>query len=134
MRQNHLNRRGNNTSGVSACLLVNYENLRFPEWIAYHYTVLPLRHLIIAVNPASFTSPRSIPELWIDTALGMTVEIWKDEDFMDEGDSGPSDHDQYTDHDRTTHHRYRQRRFITSCMGVHKLHGRTWVLLTDVDE
>ena len=134
LRQNHLNRRGHNTSGVSACLLVNDENLRLPEWIAYHYTVLPLRHLIVAVDPASFTSPRSILELWNDTALGMTVEIWNDEDFLEEEDSGPLDDDQYTEHDRTQHHRYRQWRFVTSCMGVHKLHGRTWVLLTDVDE
>lgn len=27
--------------GLSACLLVNHENARLPEWLAYHYHTLP---------------------------------------------------------------------------------------------
>eukprot|EP00970_Alexandrium_tamarense_P016130 scaffold6184_cov62-Alexandrium_tamarense.AAC.1 len=40
--------RTGNTDGLSACLLVNDENPRLPEWLAYHYQMLPLRSLIVA--------------------------------------------------------------------------------------
>ena len=39
----------------SACLLLKDNNIILPEWLAYHYTVLPLRRLIVAVDPSSKT-------------------------------------------------------------------------------
>ena len=122
-------------SGISACLLVNDENMRLPEWIAYHYTVLPLRHLIVAVDPASRSSPYPVLERWNDTSLGMTVEIWNDEDYMEEEQIGsPTAGDAYSEEDRLSRHRLRQWQFVMSCMRAHKVQNRTWVLLTDVDE
>ena len=38
---------------MSACLLLLDDTIRLVEWLAYHYTVLPLRHLIIAIDPNS---------------------------------------------------------------------------------
>lgn len=42
---------GKITDGMSACLLVKDENNNLPEWIAYHYHNLPLRYLVVAVDP-----------------------------------------------------------------------------------
>jgi hypothetical protein len=50
--------------GIAACLLVKDDNHRLVEWLAYHYTMLPLRRLIIAVDPGSLTSPHRILQRW----------------------------------------------------------------------
>jgi len=120
--------------GLAACLLVNDENLRLNEWIAYHYHVLPLRHLIVAVDPASRTSPAGILSRWNSSdELGMDVKIWGDDDFRPEGKRGPAP-EHMKDDDKTHYHRDRQRRFIIKCMQHFKVEGRSWVLLIDVDE
>ena len=67
------------TQTGAACLLVNDENPRLPEWLAYHYHVLPLRHLTVAVDPASRSSPAEILERWKGL---INVKIWGEEDFL----------------------------------------------------
>jgi hypothetical protein len=69
-----------NKEGLSACLLVNDENPRLPEWLAYHYHVLPLRSIIVAVDPASRYQPNEILNRWVP--MGMEVEIWEDADYL----------------------------------------------------
>ena len=71
--------------GLSACLLVNDENPRLPEWLAYHYHMLPLRSLIVAVDPASRSSPQSILDRYSSSSL-MDVTIWNDDDYLPEKD------------------------------------------------
>ena len=71
--------------GLSACLLVNDENPRLPEWLAYHYYILPLRSLIVAVDPASRSSPKSILDRYSSSSL-MDVTIWNDDDYLPEKD------------------------------------------------
>jgi hypothetical protein len=66
--------------GLSACLLVNDENPRLPEWLAYHYHVLPLRSIIVAVDPVSRHQPNEILYRW--PRMGMEVEIWQDIDYL----------------------------------------------------
>ena len=39
----------------SACLMIKDNNILLPEWLAYHYTVLPLRRLIVGVDTLSHT-------------------------------------------------------------------------------
>lgn len=48
--------------GISACLFIKDDNIRLVEWLAYHYHTLPLRHVIVAVDPDSQTSPLPILE------------------------------------------------------------------------
>jgi hypothetical protein len=60
----------------SACLLIKDDNQILPEWIAYHFTVLPLRHLIVAVDPFSLTSPTPILDKFRE--IGMDIEVWRD--------------------------------------------------------
>lgn len=72
--------------GLSACLLVNDENPRMPEWLAYHWLVLPLRSLIVAVDPASRHDPKDILMQWKE--MGVEVDIWNDSHYLRKNESG----------------------------------------------
>ena len=76
-----------NDQGLSACLLINDENPRLPEWIAYHYHILPLRSLTIAIDPASRTLPLDIIKRWAGELPNLLVKIWEDRDFLPREDS-----------------------------------------------
>lgn len=116
----------------SACLLTMDDNHFLIEWLAYHYHTLPLRYLIVAVDPKSKTTPSAILEKWRNH--GMVIEEWSDGDFF-----------QITENEITTQkfpklskatnlHRLRQNTFYEECMKRLKDQGRTWTLLIDTDE
>lgn len=81
------NNKSTQQQGVSACLLVNDENPRLPEWLAYHYHVLPLRSLIITIDPASRTSPLDILNRW---RRELEIIVWEEEEFLPEIDRAHS--------------------------------------------
>lgn len=120
--------------GASACLLVNDENPRLPEWIAYHYNTLPLRSLTVAVDPASRSSPLGILQRWNDTGL-MEMQLWNDDDYLYEttADDGTTK-ERITVNKDLNGHRTRQNHFITKCMADFKRRNKQWVILIDVDE
>eukprot|EP00588_Corethron_pennatum_P009150 CAMPEP_0194271248 /NCGR_PEP_ID=MMETSP0169-20130528/5088_1 /TAXON_ID=218684 /ORGANISM="Corethron pennatum, Strain L29A3" /LENGTH=204 /DNA_ID=CAMNT_0039013557 /DNA_START=100 /DNA_END=711 /DNA_ORIENTATION=+ len=68
------------TDVISACLLVKDDNHILSEWIAYHYTTLPLRHLVVAVDPISETSPADILGRW-NKEMDMDIHMWGDEEI-----------------------------------------------------
>jgi len=130
-----------NTESFAACLLVMDDNHFLIEWLAYHYHVLPLRNLIVAVDPRSKTSPQSILERWQEnTDLNITV-WWKDSDYitnhteLEEAESWVALKFQ-DDHPSSEliRHRARQRLFYYHCLQEHKRQERTYTLLTDTDE
>ena len=104
-----------------ACLSINDENPRLPEWIAYHYYMLPLRHLVLLVDPKSKTSPMEIVNRWRPF---LSIDVWSDQDL------GLNDV-----------HRdlpFRQGLFYQAC-GQHMQHHQTtshvrWVTFHDADE
>lgn len=121
----------NQSFGV--CLLSMEDNHLLPEWIAYHYTVLPLRRLIIANDPRSRTSPKEILDRWRDL---IEVTEWQDRDIFNlmyrsaiQGQIYNSTADMLTQM-----HRFRQRFFYFKCMRQMKREGRSYVLLIDSDE
>jgi hypothetical protein len=65
---------------MSACLLICDDNHRLTEWIAYHYFSMPLRYLVIAVDPGSHQSPTFFLDQWRDR---MTILEWTDSDFSE---------------------------------------------------
>eukprot|EP00980_Cylindrotheca_fusiformis_P016591 scaffold4973_cov135-Cylindrotheca_fusiformis.AAC.9 len=71
--------RDNTTTAL--CVLIKDDGDILNEWIAYHYHVLNARHLIVAVDPLSETSPEPLLRKW-EKLFGMTIEIWNDEDYM----------------------------------------------------
>jgi hypothetical protein len=70
----------NSSTFMSSCLLWMDDNHYLVEWLAYHYTVLPLRRLILCIDPKSQTSPLSIVERYSSRGL-MNVTIWYEDDF-----------------------------------------------------
>lgn len=125
----------------SACLLMMDDNHFLTEWLAYHYHTLPLRHLIVAVDPRSVTSPSKILDRW--RAHGMVIEEWSDNDFLSKNIPSQSDTMYIRKNNPSlsdsqiaviSMHRTRQRQFYSKCMKVLKAANRTWTLLVDTDE
>ncbi len=117
----------------SACLLVNDENPRLPEWLAYHYHTLPLRSIIVAIDPNSRSSPNDILDRW--APMGLEVEIWDQDVYL------PADllrsHgicNSNAEKGCKWKHRHRQSYFVMKCMREFKERDKSWLLLTDVDE
>jgi len=118
----------------SACLLIKDDNKILPEWMAYHYTVLPLRHLIVAVDPFSLTSPEPILDKFRE--LGMDIELWRDEDFLELGKrywQRPARHNASA-YRKIQTHRWRQAVFYRECLNRFQSYNYTWTMLIDSDE
>ena len=127
-------------NGMSSCLLVMDDNHFLIEWIAMHYHVLPLRYLVIAVDPRSQTSPDSILDRWTSPHYtDLTIVRWNDSDYMTkqelaEAESYVANYFGSTIGTNLIRHRARQRMFYYKCMKHIKQAGRDWTLLTDSDE
>jgi hypothetical protein len=99
------------------------------EWLAYHYHVLPLRHLIVAVDPRAKTSSQEIFDRWSGL---IDITVWNDTHIFED------------DFDRTAAaekgdelmalHRTRQVVLYEKCMKKFKADGHHWVVLLDTDE
>jgi hypothetical protein len=145
-----------NTTEFSACLLIKDDNAILNEWIAYHYHVLNLRRIIVAVDPSSETSPSTIWQTWRNHT-DLTVTEWTDTDFMPQtflkrgyhinprfinADANKSawhngDEDAATvkaDRLLISNHRFRQVTFLSSCLRQLKKEKRTWAMHIDTDE
>ncbi len=121
----------------SACLLIKDNNIILPEWLAYHYTMLPLRRLIVAVDPSSKTDPGHILDQY--KSIGMNITVWSDGDYWI---NGLKDHERRNfritnetlpayAQDRLV---YRQKIFYTKCLHQLKREKRTWTAVIDADE
>lgn len=126
----------------SACLLIKDNNIILPEWLAYHYTVLPLRRLIVAVDPDSNDDPNYIFDHY--RKIGMNITVWQNRSYWIDGrlahekkEFHPSKEWQQSElfyrytHDR---HIYDQKIFYTQCLRQLKSENRTWTLMIDTDE
>ena len=89
---------------TAACLLIQDQNDQLIELIAYHYHILPLRHLVVAVDPTSVTSPLQILQRWNKTTTStsnydesehdnnnhqtnfhtMNIQLWNNKDYIQE--------------------------------------------------
>jgi hypothetical protein len=82
-QQEHQQHR-NFTHTFSACLLLKDDNDILNEWIAYHYHVLNLRRIVVAMDPGSETSPSDLFQTWRSEPFGMVIDEWHDPDYMPE--------------------------------------------------
>jgi len=121
----------------SACLLVKDSNILLPEWLAYHYTVLPLRRLIVGVDPLSHTDPKQILDSY--ESIGMNISIWTNDSFWVDGHEAHEKKD-FSITNETAYeglrdrHLYRQKVFFKACMQQLHDENQTWTLLVDTDE
>ena len=148
----------NDGAGMSACLLVMDDNHFLIEWLAYHYTVLPLRRLIIAQDPRSRTSSSPILKRWQHR---INITRWNDDVFLHPAwrsqilhghnnnvNYNKSQGQQSLEDKFTSLHRLRQRFFFNECMKTLKIESSNthqnsssssslsplWVILIDSDE
>ena len=123
------------SESFSACILVMDENHRLPEWLAYHYYALPLRYLVIAVDPNSITSPSEILAQWKGR---MEIVQWTDSDFTDKTvnlkrrDRGDDVKSQLRSN--LGLHRKRQAYFYERCAKFLQAQNRSWTTFQDLDE
>jgi hypothetical protein len=118
----------------AACLLVKDDNHWLIEWLAYHYHVLPLRHLVLVKDPSSTTTPQNILHRW--RYSNMVVEQWTDNDFLPPWIlKKAADVETTQNSTRLWLHLNRQKVFYAKCLQhLYSHNHRAWVLLTDSDE
>lgn len=105
-----------------------------PEWLAYHYHVLPLRRLIVGIDPRSETFPTEILNRYRDRGL-MKITEWHEEDFMPP--NLISHHEKMKETDFVGLKEIyieRQFQFYTRCMAYLKHERIRWTAITDTDE
>ncbi|KAG7373131.1 hypothetical protein IV203_033855 [Nitzschia inconspicua] len=128
-------------STFAACLLVMDDNAILPEFLAYHFLRLPLKRLIVAVDPRSETSPLEILNRYSSKNL-MNISIWNDEDFMppnheeirEEIDQRKREKGDPVKDPLVNLHRDRQNYFISQCFSTLQREGAQWVIHIDTDE
>lgn len=121
-------KKSKNNTGIefSACLLIKDENFNLPEWIAYHYQMANLRHLVVCVDPFSDSSPLEIIDRWKNLEL-MVIDSWvegkKRRGFMD-----------LPPWKRHNAYLARQKSCYGRCMKLLNESNRSWTMMIDVDE
>jgi hypothetical protein len=108
---------------MSSCMLIMDDNHWLVEWLAYHWTVLNLRFMIIAIDERSKTSPLSILDKWKGK---IEFELWNDSHFFTLGDKEGMNLQEIN--------LARQHAFLPKCMQVLKQRNYSWTLFTDTDE
>lgn len=128
--KNSIRNRYHKPSGefFSACLIVKDDNHWLIEWLAYHYHVLPLRHLVLVNDPQSYTTPTKILDRWNDK---IQIDVWMDKDFMPEWLSKKGANLSSVG---LWMHLNRQKHFYGQCLQHLQKQGRNWVALIDTDE
>eukprot|EP00546_Thalassionema_frauenfeldii_P006628 CAMPEP_0178911216 /NCGR_PEP_ID=MMETSP0786-20121207/9566_1 /TAXON_ID=186022 /ORGANISM="Thalassionema frauenfeldii, Strain CCMP 1798" /LENGTH=576 /DNA_ID=CAMNT_0020583627 /DNA_START=185 /DNA_END=1912 /DNA_ORIENTATION=- len=130
----------------SACMMTRDENMALPEWLAYHIQVLPLKKLVIGLDPHSMTDPRPILDQFQKT-MGLEYKVLTVDKFFREGQQSfkkrnfthaiykngtsvkmNSDQLWYA-------HLWRQNLFYQSCLSMlHRSGDASWTLFLDADE
>jgi len=134
----------------SACLLIMDDNHLLIEWLAYHYTTLPLRRLIVAIDPRSVTSPLPVLERWKGR---INYTLWHDNDFVGDkilqrqgcnykentkkrakiANTMVSEENLRIQH-WTWIHNLRQPMFMHACAEQLRKENRSWTMFIDSDE
>ena len=138
---------------VAACLFLMDDSMRLLEWLAYHYTVLPLGYVMIAMDPDSRHRSRVIRifKQWrrISSQLGINMVLYlNDTEWLDlkwdEG-YGRDIRNRRNGHVmkwyetkgeiyRQQAHKRRQNYFSHHCLRYMKSRNMNWTMLIDSDE
>jgi hypothetical protein len=129
-------------NGMAACLLVMDDNHLLIEWLAYHYHTLPLRYLVVAVDPRSQTRPTAILDRYTSNGLtNLTIVQWDtDEAYVTATELAEAEAHVRRYFGRQLspellRHRARQRMFYYKCLEHVKAQGvYHWTALVDTDE
>jgi hypothetical protein len=135
--------------GMSSCLFIMDDTIRLMEWLAYHFTVLPMRYLIVGIDPHSLFPDRIIEVLerwkpymnitiWRDPEIYLSNvpydKAWKRKYWISPGVVNPLYNDTSSHGYRSQEHKRRQNIFTTYCYREHLAANRSWVINLDTDE
>jgi len=120
------------SSSFGACLLTMEDNHLLYEWLAYHYTLLPLSYVVIGNDRNNMQDPRDVLSLWDDVP---DIRYWivNASDFDRYPDKNPKANSspKQIAHSALVN---RQKGFITTCLSRLKQENVRWVVLSDTDE
>lgn len=119
----------------AACLLLKDDNHLLPEWLAYHYETLPLRRLIVGLDPFSVTDPTPIFDAYRN--IGLNITLWRDHEYMYNGSKTwerSFAHRNANDAEKFKGYLWRQRVLLLSCTRQLQRENRTWTTFLDTDE
>eukprot|EP00980_Cylindrotheca_fusiformis_P005988 scaffold1284_cov108-Cylindrotheca_fusiformis.AAC.2 len=118
----------------AGCLVTRDDKVPLPEWLAYHYTVLPLRYLIVSVDPRSLTSPEGLFDLYRNNT-DLKIEVWKSNWFWRaESWRNPEMSPPTTEEMKLEVRHQRQFDFYKYCLLRLKKLNYTWTAVIDTDE
>jgi len=120
-------------SFFGACLMVRDDNQILSEWIAYHYTVLPLRKLVIGQDVNSTQDPHRVLQHWANQTQ-LDYEVLNADAFAQIfplRQHGKEDDQKIRDHHALVH---RQKGFLSKCATLLKQKGVKWAAFFDTDE
>lgn len=119
----------NGTNSFGACLMWMDDYNRLIEWIAYHYHVLPLRHLVIFRDPKSTMDPSPILDRWRPY---MDITYWTS---LRQFTYVPAIRIlNYLKNDPVQHYKKQQGMLNRNCLNHLKVNNWTWTFLADTDE
>lgn len=122
-----------------ACLMIKEDNDLLYEWLAYHYTVLPLRYVFVGSDEGNRQDPTQVLHRWNIANTKLQYWVVNASDFTSSRPPGKftgSSRRQYSVEHEEAHHSFvhRQRGFITKCVQFLKSQGLHWVIFIDTDE
>jgi len=120
------------SASFGGCLMIMDDNHFLAEWLAYHWFVLPLRHLVVYIDQKSRTSPIPIFERYKDY-ITFEVVNWSYPDAY----SVPPNFLKGSIHADPINRKLigEQLKFYEDCMRWYKRHDWTsWITLHDSDE
>lgn len=107
---------------TSSCILMMDDNHWFVEWLAYHWTTVNLKSMILAIDQRSTTSPLEIIDRWHGK---IDFELWNDTHFFHPSTEGLN---------LQEINLLRQKTFFAKCIRTLKARNASWTLFTDADE
>jgi hypothetical protein len=115
-----------------ACLMLKEDNDLLWEWLAYHYTVLPLRYLLVGSDLGNMQNPDMVLKRWIKARTGLEYWIINATQFIYRFGAfrGPKDDKDFAHHFFI----HRQRGFVTTCTEFFRSINISWVTFIDSDE
>jgi hypothetical protein len=120
------------TDMFGACLMVKDDNELLYEWLAYHYTILPLRYIVVGSDINSTQDPTAILERWREKT-DLRFRVLQASEFSNRYDEGPT-----FEKDETSRHHHalvsRQKGFISACSELLQKQGIRWTAYIDSDE
>lgn len=135
----------NISESFGACLMIKEDNDLLYEWLAYHYTMLPLRYVFVGSDLGNRQNPHDVLHRWKTANTGLQYWVVNVTDFMSRQHDTPNPsplnkpaktRGHFSQEHEDAHHAlaHRQRSFISTCVRFMKATGLRWVTLFDSDE